>query len=157
LRSRLRAFRRSRTSLGPATLSGQRPHPRIRVNAFNHASTAFGESPGPSKHPPRQQALDEAGLTQDRVRDYGRRQSLLLLSKIAGAESGGPQKKSARLRDYDLTFPASTRSSRRRLPQVWSNFEPRVLPCGHYTTAKPVQIHRCWSWLVCLPPTKPPR
>ena len=43
---------------------------RIRVNAFNHASTAFGDvtwAGQSTRHV--QQALEEAGLTQDRVRE----------------------------------------------------------------------------------------
>ncbi len=66
----------------PATPFWPATHdPRIRVNAFNHASTAFGDVTwaGQSTRHVRQ-ALEEAGLTQDRVRALvGGRQPLLLL------------------------------------------------------------------------------
>ena len=58
------------TSLGSCYAFLASAHdPRIRVNAFNHASTAFGDVvwAGQSTRHIRQ-ALEEAGLTQDRLR-----------------------------------------------------------------------------------------
>jgi hypothetical protein len=58
------------TSLGSCYAFLASAHdPRIRVNAFNHASTAFGDvtwAGQSTRHV--KQALEEAGLTQDRVR-----------------------------------------------------------------------------------------
>jgi hypothetical protein len=61
------------TSLGSCYAFLASAHdPRIRVNAFNHASTAFGDvtwAGQSTRHV--KQALEEAGLTQDRVRACG--------------------------------------------------------------------------------------
>ena len=70
---------------------------RIRVNAFNHASTAFGDvtwAGQSTRHV--KQALEEAGLNQDRVRALWSAVSpCYYYPKIAGPEAdGSPQKKS---------------------------------------------------------------
>ena len=86
------------TSLGSCYAFLASAHdPRIRVNAFNHASTAFGDVvwAGQSTRHIRQ-ALEEAGLTQERLRALWAAISPgELLRKFAGAEVGGPAKESA--------------------------------------------------------------
>jgi hypothetical protein len=113
---------------------------RIRVNAFNHASTAFGDVvwAGQSTRHIRQ-ALQEAGLTQDRIRALWSCVSpCSYYPKFASAEAGGPDKKVLLVyADYDLTFPKEY--SLQVVDAFRRNgidFEPRVLPCGHYTTGE---------------------
>ena len=64
---------------------------RIRVNAFNHASTAFGDvtwAGQSTRHV--KQALEEAGLTQDRVRDLWSAVSpCSYYERFAAPEAGG--------------------------------------------------------------------
>jgi hypothetical protein len=84
------------TSLGSCYAFLASAHdPRLRVNAFNHASTAFGDvtwAGQSTRHV--KQALEEAGLTQDRVRELWAAVSpCYFYEKIAGVEAGGPQKR----------------------------------------------------------------
>ena len=113
---------------------------RIRVNAFNHASTSFGDVvwAGQSTRHIRQ-ALAEAGLTQERLRAlWSAISPVSYYEKFASPAAGGPDKKVLLVyAEYDLTFP------REYSVQVVDafrrygvNFEPRVLPCGHYTTGE---------------------
>ena len=82
---------------------------RIRVNAFNHASTAFGDvtwAGQSTRHV--KQALEEAGLTQDRVRDLWAAVSpCYYYPKIVSEKAGGPAQES----------PAGLRQLRPHLPQ----------------------------------------
>ncbi len=114
--------------------------PRLRVNAFNHASTAFGDVvwAGQSTRHIRQ-AVQEAGLTQDRVRALWAAVSpVSYYEQFRGAEANGPGKNVLLIyANYDLTFP------REYSLQVVDAFrrsgvrhEIRVLPCGHYTTGE---------------------
>jgi dienelactone hydrolase len=113
---------------------------RLRVNAFNHASTAFGDVvwTGQSTRHIRQ-AVQEAGLTQERVRALWAAVSpVSFYEQFRGAEANGPAKNVLVIyANYDLTFPreyslqvvdAFRRSGLR--------YEVRVLPCGHYTTGE---------------------
>ncbi|KAA6463322.1 abhydrolase domain-containing 18 [Acidobacteria bacterium AB60] len=113
---------------------------RIRVNAFNHASTAFGDVvwAGQSTRHIRR-GLEDAGLTQDRLRAlWSSISPISYYGKFASQASGGPDKKVLLIyAEYDLTFPREyslqvVDSFRRH----GVNFEPRVLPCGHYTTGE---------------------
>jgi dienelactone hydrolase len=113
---------------------------RIRVNAFNHASTAFGDVvwTGQSTRHIRQ-AVEQAGLTQERLRALWSAVSpVSYWDKFAGAESGGPQKRVLLVyADYDLTFPREySLQVVDAFRRYGVNFEPRVLPCGHYTTGE---------------------
>ena len=113
---------------------------RIRVNAFNHASTAFGDVVWAGQSTRHIRAgLQDAGLTQERLRDlWAAISPVHYYEKFAGEASGGPDKKVLLVyADYDLTFP------REYSVQVVDafrrcgvNFEKRVLPCGHYTTGE---------------------
>ncbi|HUY94797.1 MAG TPA: alpha/beta hydrolase family protein [Terracidiphilus sp.] len=113
---------------------------RIRVNAFNHASTAFGDVvwTGQSTRHIRE-GLEQAGLTQERLRALWAAVSPMnYYEKFAGAEAGGPEKKVLVVyADYDLTFP---RQYSLKVVEAFRehgvDFEARVLPCGHYTTGE---------------------
>ena len=114
--------------------------PRLRVNAFNHASTAFGDvtwAGQSTRHV--KQALEEAGLDQQRVRElWAAASPCYYYPKFAGPEAGGPQKRVLMVyADYDLTFPRKySLQVVEAFRRYGVNFEPRVLPCGHYTTGE---------------------
>lgn len=113
---------------------------RIRVNAFNHASTAFGDvvwAGQSTRHV--KQALDEAGLTQDRIRALWAAVSpVSFYPKLMRPEVDGPNKRVLLVyADYDLTFPKEySLQVVEAFKRIGLNFEPRVLPCGHYTTGE---------------------
>jgi hypothetical protein len=113
---------------------------RIRVNAFNHASTAFGDvawAGQSTRHI--KQALEEAGLTQERVRElWAAISPCYYYSKMAGEEAAGHLKKILLVyATYDLTFPRKySLEVVKSFREYGLNFEPRVLPCGHYTTGE---------------------
>ena len=129
------------TSLGSCYAFLASAHdPRIRVNAFNHASTSFGDVvwAGQSTRHIRQ-ALEEAGLSQERIRALWAAVSpCSFYAKFSSPEAAGPDKKVLLVyADYDLTFPKEyslqvVDAFRRH----GVSFEPRVLPCGHYTTGE---------------------
>jgi hypothetical protein len=128
---------------------------RIRVNAFNHASTAFGDVvwAGQSTRHIRQ-ALEEAGLTQERLRAlWSAISPVSFYDQMASSEVDGPLKKVLLIyADYDLTFPKEySLQVVDAFKRVGLNFEKRVLPCGHYTTGEtPFQYMDGWhmGWFV---------
>jgi dienelactone hydrolase len=144
------------TSLGSCYAFLASAHdPRIRVNAFNHASTAFGDVvwKGQSTRHIRQ-ALEEAGLTQERLRSlWAAISPVNFYDKFAGRQAGGPGKKVLVVyADYDLTFPREYSLQVVEAFRRWGiDFESRVLPCGHYTTGEtPFQYMDGWhlGWFV---------
>jgi hypothetical protein len=129
------------TSLGSCYAFLASAHdPRLRVNAFNHASTAFGDvvwAGQSTRHV--QQALADAGLTQARLRElWSAISPCSYYPKIASPEAGGPLKRVLVVyADYDLTFPKEySLQVVEAFRRIGLNFEPRVLPCGHYTTGE---------------------
>ncbi len=129
------------TSLGSCYAFLASAHdPRIRVNAFNHASTAFGDvvwAGQSTRHV--KQALEEAGLTQDRLRAlWSAISPCSYYQKIASPEAGGPGKKALLVyANYDLTFPREySLQVLDAFRRYGLNLELRVLPCGHYTTGE---------------------
>ena len=144
------------TSLGSCYAFLASAHdPRLRVNAFNHASTAFGDvtwAGQSTRHV--KQALEEAGLTQDRVRELWAAVSpCYFYEKFASPEAGGPRKRVLMVyADYDLTFPREySLKVVDAFRRVGLNFEPHVLPCGHYTTGEtPYKFLDGWylGWFV---------
>jgi dienelactone hydrolase len=138
------------TSLGSCYAFMASAHdPRIRVNAFNHASTAFGDvvwAGQSTRHV--QEALETAGLTQDRVRELWAAVSpCSYYDKIASEAAGGPDKKVLLVyANYDLTFPKKySLQVVDAFQKIGLNFEKRVLPCGHYTTGEtPYQYIDGW-------------
>jgi hypothetical protein len=138
------------TSLGSCYAFLASAHdPRIRVNAFNHASTAFGDVvwTGQSTRHIRQ-ALEEAGLTQDRIRALWSAVSpVSYYDRIMSAEAAGSDKSALLVyADYDLTFPREySLKVVEAFNRIGLNFEARVLPCGHYTTGEtPFQYIDGW-------------
>jgi hypothetical protein len=113
---------------------------RLRVNAFNHASTAFGDvvwAGQSTRHV--KQALDDAGLTQDRIRALWAAVSpVSFYDKIMRPEVCGRDKKVLLVyANYDLTFPIEySRQVVEAFTRIGLNYERRVLPCGHYTTGE---------------------
>jgi len=113
---------------------------RIRVNAFNHASTAFGDvawAGQSTRHI--KQALEQAGLTQDRVRElWAAISPCYYYPKMASEEAAGHLKKILLIyANYDLTFPREySLQVVKAFRDYGMDFEPRVLPCGHYTTGE---------------------
>ncbi len=124
------------TSLGSCYAFIAAAHdPRLRICAFNHASTWFGDvvwSGQSTRHV--RTAFEQAGLTQNLVR-----QIFLGISPMSYMQrfAANPKRVLVVHASYDLTF----------LPEfsldVLANFErfgvdyvSRVLPCGHYTTGE---------------------
>ncbi|HUN84915.1 MAG TPA: alpha/beta hydrolase family protein [Terracidiphilus sp.] len=113
---------------------------RIRVNAFNHASTAFGDVvwAGQSTRHIRQ-ALEDAGLTQQRLRAlWAAISPISYYDRIASDEAAGADKRVLLVyANYDLTFPKEySLQVVEAFTRIGLNFELRVLPCGHYTTGE---------------------
>jgi dienelactone hydrolase len=129
------------TSLGSCYAFLASAHdPRIRVNAFNHASTAFGDVVWAGQSTRHIRAgLQDAGLTQERLRAlWGAVSPVNYYDKFAGEAAAGPDKKVLLVyADYDLTFP---RPYSLQVVEAFRrhgvNFRARVLPCGHYTTGE---------------------
>jgi dienelactone hydrolase len=109
--------------------------PRLRVCAFNHASTWFGDVVWEGQSTRHVRAgFEQAGLTQDEVR-----QLFLAISPMAYMDRFAATAKQSLVvhATYDLTFPLHLSLD------VLSNFKrrgvdfvSRVLPCGHYTTGE---------------------
>jgi hypothetical protein len=129
------------TSLGSCyTFLASTHDKRIRVNAFNHASTAFGDVTwaGQSTRHVRQ-GLADGGLDQDRLRElWSAISPISYFDKIGSVESGGPGKRVLMVyAEYDLTFPKEySLKALEGFKRSGIHFEARVLPCGHYTTGE---------------------
>lgn len=113
---------------------------RIRVNAFNHASTAFGDVvwAGQSTRHIRR-GLEDAGLTQERLRAlWSAISPVSYYEKFVQVAKGAMEKKILLVyADYDLTFPREySLQVVEAFRESGVNFVPRVLPCGHYTTGE---------------------
>jgi len=113
---------------------------RLRVNAFNHASTSFGDVVWAGQSTRHIRAgMEEAGLTQERLRNlWAAISPVHYYDKFMSEESAGRKKKVLLVyADYDLTFPREYSLQVVDAFRRYSvNFEPRVLPCGHYTTGE---------------------
>jgi dienelactone hydrolase len=124
------------TSLGSCYAFIAAAHdPRIRVCAFNHASTWFGDVvwTGQSTRHIRA-AFEEAGLSQEQVRE-----AFTGISPMSYMErfAAHPKRVLVVHATYDLTF------IRKFSLDVLKNFDrcgidyvSKVLPCGHYTTGE---------------------
>jgi dienelactone hydrolase len=109
--------------------------PRLRVCAFNHASTWFGDVVWEGQSTRHVRAgFEQAGLTQEQVR-----QLFLAISPMAYMDRFAKTPKRCLVvhATYDLSFPLHLSLD------VLSNFKQRgvdfvskVLPCGHYTTGE---------------------
>jgi hypothetical protein len=128
---------------------------RLRVNAFNHASTAFGDVVWAGQSTRHIRAgVAAAGLTQDRLRALWAPVSpISYYTKFASPEAGGPQKRVLMVyAKYDLTFPLEySLKVVEAARHSGLNYEVRVLPCGHYTTGEtPYKFIDGWymGWFV---------
>jgi hypothetical protein len=109
--------------------------PRLRVCAFNHASTFFGDVvwTGQSTRHIRA-AFEREGLTQDRLRAlfYG-------ISPMAYMDAFAAHNPRTLVvyAPWDLTFrPEFSREVVRSFAERNVDFVSKVLPCGHYTTGE---------------------
>jgi dienelactone hydrolase len=124
------------TSLGSCYAFIAAAHdPRIRVCAFNHASTWFGDVvwTGQSTRHIRA-AFEDAGLTQSDVRKL-----LLALSPMAYMEkfAAHPKRVLVVHARYDLTFlPEFSQDVLTHFAEHGVDYVSKVLPCGHYTTGE---------------------
>jgi dienelactone hydrolase len=138
------------TSLGSCYAYLASAHdPRIRVNAFNHVSTAFGDvawAGQSTRHV--QQALADAGLTQSRLRNlWSAISPCNYYEKMVEPEAVTPAKKVLFVyANYDLTFPKEySLEVLESFRSLGLDFETRMLPCGHYTTGEtPYQYIDGW-------------
>jgi hypothetical protein len=118
---------------------------RLRVNAFNHASTWVGEVvwTGQSTRHVRA-ACQDAGLTQQDLRMLWSGVSpMVYMDRFAGItpsqRAAGWPAKHVRViyAPYDLTFlPEFSLDVLRQFAQRGIQFDAKVLPCGHYTTGE---------------------
>jgi pimeloyl-ACP methyl ester carboxylesterase len=94
------------------------------------------------------QALDDAGMSQDRVRElWSAISPVSYYDKIMRPEVAGSDKKVLLVyANYDLTFPKKySLQVVEAFTRVGLNYEKRVLPCGHYTTGEtPFQYMDGW-------------
>jgi dienelactone hydrolase len=131
---------------------------RLRVNAFNHASAAVGDVvwAGQSTRHIRQ-GLEEAGMTQERVRAIWAGVSPMhYYKKFASHSQRDHSSSSAEFAKkvlliyarYDLTFPLEySLEVVKSFHASGIDFERKVLPCGHYTTGEtPYQYIDGW-WM----------
>ena len=129
------------TSLGSCYAYLASAHdPRLRVNAFNHASTAFGDVvwAGQSTRHIRQ-AVERAGLTQERLCALWSAISPVSYYERFKSEEANAAGKNVLVvyANYDLTFPKEySLQVVEAFRRDKIRFEPRVLPCGHYTTGE---------------------
>lgn len=124
------------TSLGSCYAFIASAHdPRLRVNAFNHASTSFGDVvwTGQSTRHIRH-AFEEAGLTQERLR-----RAFAAVSPVSYMRrfAASPKKVLVVHARYDLSFLEQySLEVLRNFRELGIDFVSKVLPCGHYTTGE---------------------
>ncbi len=123
---------------------------RLRVNAFNHASAAFGDVvwTGQSTRHIRK-GLEDAGLTQEDLRSlWAGISPMHYYAKFASHSTAAQNAKRTLLiyARYDLTFPLEySLQVLRSFDEHGIDFERRELPCGHYTTGEtPFQYIDGW-------------
>lgn len=122
---------------------------RLRVNAFNHASTSFGDVvwDGQSTRHIRQ-ALNDEGFSQERIRAlWSAISPVSYYEHIMRPEVEGARKRVLVVcAPYDLTFPYKySLEVLKAFRRIGLNYEKRILPCGHYTTGEtPFQYIDGW-------------
>jgi hypothetical protein len=124
------------TSLGSCYAFIASAHdPRLRVNAFNHASTSFGDVvwTGQSTRHIRK-AFEDAGMTQARLQQlWGGISPIYYMERFAAS----PKKVLVIHATYDLTFLREySLEVLRHFSELGIDFVSKVLPCGHYTTGE---------------------
>ncbi len=124
------------TSLGSCYAFIAAAHdPRIRVCAFNHVSTWFGDAvwTGQSTRHIRE-AFEQQGMTQDDLR-----RMWLGISPMSYMQkfAANPRRSLVVYAPYDLTFRKEfSLQVLKNFDQQGIDYEARVLPCGHYTTGE---------------------
>ncbi|QNI31237.1 alpha/beta hydrolase family protein [Alloacidobacterium dinghuense] len=124
------------TSLGSCYAFIASAHdPRLRVNAFNHASTSFGDVvwTGQSTRHIRE-AFEEAGMTQQKLQKLW-----ASISPVSYMERFASHSKKVLVvhATYDLTFLREySLEVLRSFSELGVDFVSKVLPCGHYTTGE---------------------
>jgi Alpha/beta hydrolase domain containing 18 len=118
--------------------------PRLRVCAFNHASTQFGDvvwTGQSTRHV--KAAFEHAGLTQDDARAmFAGVSPMSFMEEYAatGAARGEDDKARRTLvvyAPYDLTFVVKySLEVLKNFDQHGVDYVAKVLPCGHYTTGE---------------------
>jgi dienelactone hydrolase len=112
--------------------------PRIRVCAFNHASTWFGDvvwTGQSTRHI--QSAFEHAGLTQDELRELFAAISPMSYMKEFAAKPPESRKVLVIHATYDLTFLREfSLDVLKNFDQYGVDYVSKVLPCGHYTTGE---------------------
>lgn len=135
------------TSLGSCYAFIASAHdPRLQVNAFNHASMAFGDVvwTGQSTRHIRA-AFEQAGITQQQLyRLWTGISPVSYMEKFAA----NPKKVLVVRGRYDLTFlPEFSEQVLAAFAEHGIDFTSKVLPCGHYTTGEtPFKFIDGW-WL----------
>jgi hypothetical protein len=115
---------------------------RLRVCAFNHASTQFGDvvwTGQSTRHV--KAAFEHAGLTQDDVRAMFAGVSPMSYMRQFAAEPEPPPRRRRRAlvvhATYDLTFIEKySLDVLRNFDAHGVDYVSKVLPCGHYTTGE---------------------
>jgi pimeloyl-ACP methyl ester carboxylesterase len=124
------------TSLGSCYAFIAAAHdPRLRICAFNHASTWFGDVlwTGQSTRHIRA-AFEQAGLDQAKVREI-----FLSISPMAYMRQFASDRRRVLVihAKYDLTFlPEFSLDVLANFDRFKVDYVSRVLPCGHYTTGE---------------------
>ncbi len=113
--------------------------PRLRVCAFNHASTAFGDvvwEGQSTRHV--QSALEHAGLDQGNARDiFACISPSRYMDRYAATAKQSGRETLVVHATYDLTFPlAGSLAVLRAFDEHRIPYVSKVLPCGHYTTGE---------------------
>jgi hypothetical protein len=118
--------------------------PRLRVCAFNHASTQFGDvvwTGQSTRHV--KSAFEHAGLTQDEVRAMFAGVSPMSYMEEYAASGEARWEGDRRRRTlvvyapYDLTFVVKySREVLTNFAKHGVDYVAKVLPCGHYTTGE---------------------
>jgi dienelactone hydrolase len=124
------------TSLGSCYAFIAAAHdPRLRVCAFNHASTWFGDVVWEGQSTRHVRAgFEQAGLTQDQVREL-----FLAISPMAYMErfAATPKRVLVVHATYDLTFPLHlSLDVLANFKRLGIDYVSKVLPCGHYTSGE---------------------
>jgi hypothetical protein len=108
---------------------------RLKVCAFNHASTWFGDVVWTGQSTRHIHAtFEHAGLTQDDVRKI-----FVAVSPMAYMEqfAANPKKSLVIYAPYDLTFiRALSLDVLKNFDKYGVDYVAKVLPCGHYTTGE---------------------
>jgi hypothetical protein len=108
---------------------------RLRINAFNHASTSFGDVvwTGQSTRHIRK-SFEDIGLTQKRLRTaWSSVSPVSYMRRFASS----PKRVLVVHARYDLTFLEEySLEVLRSFSELGVDFVSKVLPCGHYTTGE---------------------